>query len=178
MKGIRIKKLNITNISQKDVDRYTSFQENFKAVGKHKQKYERPYIKVYKDMLKFPDLTLNAVILYSVIRNFIQIDYVKYTKEPEMDNEGNSNLIGKKKTLSYDILMEWSSIKSTSTMNSTLKLLAEYGFISYEKSNNKSSLTFTLLRDMATYQLEEISAIQDFMWDKDIKGDEEDEFDW
>ena len=192
---------NIVNVnisSQKDVDAYVQFCDSLNGItNKNKlknnslsstknnlsstkkgKKIERPYFKVYKGIFNY-DLSENAVILYSVIRNLIQIDYMKKTDNaPELDANGNSRLVGWKKSLGYDVLKNWSGISSNTTMINKLKELSDAGFISYKRVGGKSNNEFTLLKDMATYQQEEIDAIEKYMEEHTGLESEDDDFDW
>ena len=97
------KSVNVNISSQKDVDAYVQFCDSLNGItNKNKlkkgKKIERPYFKVYKGIFNY-DLSENAIILYSVIRNLIQIDYMKKTDNaPELDANGNSRLVGWKKS--------------------------------------------------------------------------------
>lgn len=192
---------NIVNVnisSQKDVDAYVQFCDSLNGItnknklknnnlssaknnlssAKKGKKIERPYFKVYKGIFNY-DLSENAVILYSVIRNLIQIDYMKKTDNaPELDANGNSRLVGWKKSLGYDVLKNWSGISSNTTMINKLKELSDAGFISYKRVGGKSNNEFTLLKDMATYQQEEIDAIEKYMEEHTGLESEDDDFDW
>lgn len=178
------KKLNI-NVSQKDIDNYNKYMDALNGVGKHKT-YERPYVKLYKSMLSYTDLKLSSVIIYSVIRNLIQVDYLSANKNGrEVDVNGNSNLVGRSKKITYDTLKDWSGINSDATIKSALQELIEFEFIS-RKSGKKTSNEYTLLRDVAIYQAEEIEAFEKFTrennWDENLKNSddtmESDDFDW
>lgn len=177
------KSVNVNISSQKDVDAYVQFCDSLNGItNKNKlkkgKKIERPYFKVYKGIFNY-DLSENAVILYSVIRNLIQIDYMKKTENaPELDTNGNSRLVGWKKSLSYDVLKNWSGISSNTTMINKLKELSDAGFISYKRVGGKSNNEFTLLKDMATYQQEEIDAIEKYMEEHTGLESEDDDFDW
>lgn len=189
------KKLNI-NVSQKDVDNYNKYMDALNGIGKHKT-YERPYVKLYKSMLNYTDLKMSSVIIYSVIRNLIQVDYLSANKngkrnninsgELEIDANGNSVLVGRYKKITYDTLKDWSGINSDATIKSALEELIEYEFIS-RKSGKKTSNEYTLLRDIAIYQPEEIEAFEKFTrenyWDENLKNsgtdkdNDGDDFDW
>ena len=185
------KAVNINISSQKDVDAYVQFCDSLNGItnknklknnnlssAKKEKKIERPYFKVYKGIFNY-DLSENAVILYSVIRNLIQIDYMKKTDNaPELDANGNSRLVGWKKSLGYDVLKNWSGISSNTTMINKLKELSDAGFISYKRVGGKSNNEFTLLKDMATYQQEEIDAIEKYMEEHTGLESEDDDFDW
>ena len=177
------KSVNVNISSQKDVDAYVQFCDSLNGITnknklKKNKKIERPYFKVYKGIFNY-DLSENAVILYSVIRNLIQIDYMKKTENaPELDANGNSRLVGWKKSLSYDVLKNWSGISSNTTMINKLKELSDAGFISYKRVGGKSNNEFTLLKDMATYQQEEIDAIEKYMEEHTGLESEDDDFDW
>ena len=185
---------NIVNVnisSQKDVDAYVQFCDSLNGItnknklknnnlssAKKNKKIERPYFKVYKGIFNY-NLSENAVILYSVIRNLIQIDYMKKTDNaPELDANGNSRLVGWKKSLGYDVLKNWSGISSNTTMINKLKELSDAGFISYKRVGGKSNNEFTLLKDMATYQQEEIVAIEKYMEEHTGLESEDDDFEW
>lgn len=180
---LRQESVNVNISSQKDVDAYVQFCDSLNGVtNKNKlkkgKKIERPYFKVYKGIFNY-DLSENAVILYSVIRNLIQIDYMKKTDNaPELDANGNSRLVGWKKSLGYDVLKNWSGISSNTTMINKLKELSDAGFISYKRVGGKSNNEFTLLKDMATYQQEEIDAIEKYMEEHTGLESEDDDFDW
>ena len=180
---LRQESVNINISSQKDVDAYVQFCDSLNGItNKNKlkkgKKIERPYFKVYKGIFNY-DLSENAVILYSVIRNLIQIDYMKKTDNaPELDANGNSRLVGWKKSLGYDVLKNWSGISSNTTMINKLKELSDAGFISYKRVGGKSNNEFTLLKDMATYQQEEIDAIEKYMNEHTGLESEDDDFDW
>ena len=180
---LRQESVNVNISSQKDVDAYVQFCDSLNGItNKNKlkkgKKIERPYFKVYKGIFNY-DLSENAVILYSVIRNLIQIDYMKKTENaPELDSNGNSRLVGWKKSLSYDVLKNWSGISSNTTMINKLKELSDAGFISYKRVGGKSNNEFTLLKDMATYQQEEIDAIEKYMEEHTGLESEDDDFDW
>ena len=180
---LRQESVNVNISSQKDVDAYVQFCDSLNGItNKNKlkkgKKIERPYFKVYKGIFNY-DLSENAVILYSVIRNLIQIDYMKKTDNaPELDSNGNSRLVGWKKSLSYDVLKNWSGISSNTTMINKLKELSDAGFISYKRVGGKSNNEFTLLKDMATYQQEEIDAIEKYMEEHTGLESEDDDFDW
>ena len=180
---LRQESVNVNISSQKDVDAYVQFCDSLNGItNKNKlkkgKKIERPYFKVYKGIFNY-DLSENAVILYSVIRNLIQIDYMKKTDNaPELDSNGNSRLVGWKKSLSYDVLKNWSGISSNTTMINKLKELSDAGFISYKRVGGKSNNEFTLLKDMATYQQEEIDAIEKYMNEHTGLESEDDDFDW
>ena len=180
---LRQESVNVNISSQKDVDAYVQFCDSLNGItNKNKlkkgKKIERPYFKVYKGIFNY-DLSENAVILYSVIRNLIQIDYLKKTENaPELDANGNSRLVGWKKSLSYDVLKNWSGISSNTTMINKLKELSDAGFISYKRVGGKSNNEFTLLKDMATYQQEEIDAIEKYMEEHTGLESEDDDFDW
>lgn len=180
---LRQESVNVNISSQKDVDAYVQFCDSLNGItNKNKlkkgKKIERPYFKVYKGIFNY-DLSENAVILYSVIRNLIQIDYMKKTDNaPELDANGNSRLVGWKKSLSYDVLKNWSGISSNTTMINKLKELSDAGFISYKRVGGKSNNEFTLLKDMATYQQEEIDAIEKYMEEHTGLESEDDDFDW
>ena len=177
------KSVNVNISSQKDVDAYVQFCDSLNGITnknklKKNRKIERPYFKVYKGIFNY-DLSENAVILYSVIRNLIQIDYMKKTENaPELDANGNSRLVGWKKSLGYDVLKNWSGISSNTTMINKLKELSDAGFISYKRVGGKSNNEFTLLKDMATYQQEEIDAIEKYMEEHTGLESEDDDFDW
>ena len=185
------KAVNVNISSQKDVDAYVQFCDSLNGItnknklknnnlssAKKGKKIERPYFKVYKGIFNY-DLSENAVILYSVIRNLIQIDYMKKTDNaPELDANGNSRLVGWKKSLGYDVLKNWSGISSNTTMINKLKELSDAGFISYKRVGGKSNNEFTLLKDMATYQQEEIDAIEKYMEEHTGLESEDDDFDW
>ena len=180
---LRQESVNVNISSQKDVDAYVQFCDSLNGITnknklKNNKKIERPYFKVYKGIFNY-DLSENAVILYSVIRNLIQIDYMKKTDNaPELDSNGNSRLVGWKKSLSYDVLKNWSGISSNTTMINKLKELSDAGFISYKRVGGKSNNEFTLLKDMATYQQEEIDAIEKYMEEHTGLESEDDDFDW
>ena len=180
---LRQESVNVNISSQKDVDAYVQFCDSLNGItNKNKlkkgKKIERPYFKVYKGIFNY-DLSENAVILYSVIRNLIQIDYMKKTDNaPELDSNGNSRLVGWKKSLGYDVLKNWSGISSNTTMINKLKELSDAGFISYKRVGGKSNNEFTLLKDMATYQQEEIDAIEKYMNEHTGLESEDDDFDW
>ena len=180
---LRQESVNVNISSQKDVDAYVQFCDSLNGITnknklKNNKKIERPYFKVYKGIFNY-NLSENAVILYSVIRNLIQIDYMKKTENaPELDANGNSRLVGWKKSLSYDVLKNWSGISSNTTMINKLKELSDAGFISYKRVGGKSNNEFTLLKDMATYQQEEIDAIEKYMEEHTGLESEDDDFDW
>ena len=180
---LRQESVNVNISSQKDVDAYVQFCDSLNGITnknklKKNKKIERPYFKVYKGIFNY-DLSENAVILYSVIRNLIQIDYMKKTENaPELDSNGNSRLVGWKKSLGYDVLKNWSGISSNTTMINKLKELSDAGFISYKRVGGKSNNEFTLLKDMATYQQEEIDAIEKYMEEHTGLESEDDDFDW
>ena len=180
---LRQESVNVNISSQKDVDAYTQFCDSLNGItNKNKlkkgKKIERPYFKVYRGIFNY-NLSENAVILYSVIRNLIQIDYMKKTDNaPELDANGNSRLVGWKKSLGYDVLKNWSGISSNTTMINKLKELSDAGFISYKRVGGKSNNEFTLLKDMATYQQEEIDAIEKYMEEHTGLESEDDDFDW
>ena len=180
---LRQESVNVNISSQKDVDAYVQFCDSLNGItNKNKlkkgKKIERPYFKVYKGIFNY-NLSENAVILYSVIRNLIQIDYMKKTDNaPELDANGNSRLVGWKKSLGYDVLKNWSGISSNTTMINKLKELSDAGFISYKRVGGKSNNEFTLLKDMATYQQEEIDAIEKYMEEHTGLESEDDDFDW
>ena len=181
---LRQESVNVNISSQKDVDAYVQFCDSLNGItNKNKlkkgKKIERPYFKVYKGIFNY-DLSENAVILYSVIRNLIQIDYLKKTENaPELDANGNSRLVGWKKSLSYDVLKNWSGISSNTTMINKLKELSDAGFISYKRVGGKSNNEFTLLKDMATYQQEEIDAIEKYMKEHTgLESEDNEDFDW
>lgn len=185
------KSVNVNISSQKDVDAYVQFCDSLNGItnknklknnnlssAKKGKKIERPYFKVYRGIFNY-NLSENAVILYSVIRNLIQIDYMKKTDNaPELDANGNSRLVGWKKSLGYDVLKNWSGISSNTTMINKLKELSDAGFISYKRVGGKSNNEFTLLKDMATYQQEEIDAIEKYMEEHTGLESEDDDFDW
>ena len=180
---LRQESVNVNISSQKDVDAYVQFCDSLNGItNKNKlkkgKKIERPYFKVYRGIFNY-NLSENAVILYSVIRNLIQIDYLKKTENaPELDANGNSRLVGWKKSLGYDVLKNWSGISSNTTMINKLKELSDAGFISYKRVGGKSNNEFTLLKDMATYQQEEIDAIEKYMEEHTGLEREDDDFDW
>ena len=180
---LRQESVNVNISSQKDVDAYVQFCDSLNGItNKNKlkkgKKIERPYFKVYRGIFNY-NLSENAVILYSVIRNLIQIDYLKKTDNaPELDANGNSRLVGWKKSLGYDVLKNWSGISSNTTMINKLKELSDAGFISYKRVGGKSNNEFTLLKDMATYQQEEIDAIEKYMEEHTGLESEDDDFDW
>ena len=180
---LRQESVNVNISSQKDVDAYVQFCDSLNGITnknklKNNKKIERPYFKVYRGIFNY-DLSENAVILYSVIRNLIQIDYMKKTDNaPELDANGNSRLVGWKKSLGYDVLKNWSGISSNTTMINKLKELSDAGFISYKRVGGKSNNEFTLLKDMATYQQEEIDAIEKYMEEHTGLESEDDDFDW
>ena len=180
---LRQESVNVNISSQKDVDAYVQFCDSLNGITnknklKKKKKIERPYFKVYRGIFNY-DLSENAIILYSVIRNLIQIDYMKKTDNaPELDANGNSRLVGWKKSLGYDVLKNWSGISSNTTMINKLKELSDAGFISYKRVGGKSNNEFTLLKDMATYQQEEIDAIEKYMEEHTGLESEDDDFDW
>ena len=180
---LRQESVNVNISSQKDVDAYVQFCDSLNGITnknklKKEKKIERPYFKVYKGIFNY-DLSENAIILYSVIRNLIQIDYLKKTDNaPELDANGNSRLVGWKKSLGYDVLKNWSGISSNTTMINKLKELSDAGFISYKRVGGKSNNEFTLLKDMATYQQEEIDAIEKYMEEHTGLESEDDDFDW
>ena len=180
---LRQESVNVNISSQKDVDAYVQFCDSLNGItNKNKlkkgKKIERPYFKIYRGIFNY-DLSENAVILYSVIRNLIQIDYLKKTENaPELDANGNSRLVGWKKSLGYDVLKNWSGISSNTTMINKLKELSDAGFISYKRVGGKSNNEFTLLKDMATYQQEEIDAIEKYMEEHTGLESEDDDFDW
>ena len=180
---LRQESVNVNISSQKDVDAYVQFCESLNSITnknklKNNKKIERPYFKVYRGIFNY-NLSENAVILYSVIRNLIQIDYMKKTDNaPELDANGNSRLVGWKKSLGYDVLKNWSGISSNTTMINKLKELSDAGFISYKRVGGKSNNEFTLLKDMATYQQEEIDAIEKYMEEHTGLESEDDDFDW
>ena len=180
---LRQESVNVNISSQKDVDAYVQFCDSLNGITnknklKNNKKIERPYFKVYRGIFNY-DLSENAVILYSVIRNLIQIDYLKKTENaPELDANGNSRLVGWKKSLGYDVLKNWSGISSNTTMINKLKELSDAGFISYKRVGGKSNNEFTLLKDMATYQQEEIDAIEKYMEEHTGLESEDDDFDW
>ena len=182
------KKLNIVNVSQKDVDNYNKYMDAMNGIGKHKT-FERPYVKLYKSILNYPDLKMSSAIIYCVIRNLIQVDYIsanKNSNNKEIDANGNSNLVGRSKKITYDTLKDWSGINSDATIKNALEELTEYEFIS-RKSGKKTSNEYTLLRDIAIYQPEEIEAFEKFTkelnWDENLKNNKDDngdgdDFDW
>ena len=180
---LRQESVNVNISSQKDVDAYVQFCDSLNGITnknklKKNKKIERPYFKVYRGIFNY-NLSENAVILYSVIRNLIQIDYLKKTENaPELDANGNSRLVGWKKSLGYDVLKNWSGISSNTTMINKLKELSDAGFISYKRVGGKSNNEFTLLKDMATYQQEEIDAIEKYMEEHTGLESEDDDFDW
>lgn len=180
---LRQESVNVNISSQKDVDAYVQFCDSLNGITnkdklKKGKKIERPYFKVYRGIFNY-NLSENAVILYSVIRNLIQIDYMKKTDNaPELDANGNSRLVGWKKSLGYDVLKNWSGISSNTTMINKLKELSDAGFISYKRVGGKSNNEFTLLKDMATYQQEEIDAIEKYMKEHTGLESEDDDFDW
>ena len=180
---LRQESVNVNISSQKDVDAYVQFCDSLNGITnknklKNNKKIERPYFKVYRGIFNY-DLSENAIILYSVIRNLIQIDYLKKTDNaPELDANGNSRLVGWKKSLGYDVLKNWSGISSNTTMINKLKELSDAGFISYKRVGGKSNNEFTLLKDMATYQQEEIDAIKKYMEEHTGLESEDDDFDW
>ena len=180
---LRQESVNVNISSQKDVDAYVQFCDSLNGITnknklKNNKKIERPYFKVYRGIFNY-NLSENAVILYSVIRNLIQIDYLKKTENaPELDANGNSRLVGWKKSLGYDVLKNWSGISSNTTMINKLKELSDAGFISYKRVGGKSNNEFTLLKDMATYQQEEIDAIEKYMNEHTGLESEDDDFDW
>ena len=180
---LRQESVNVNISSQKDVDAYVQFCDSLNGITnknklKNNKKIERPYFKVYRGIFNY-NLSENAVILYSVIRNLIQIDYMKKTDNaPELDSNGNSRLVGWKKSLGYDVLKNWSGISSNTTMINKLKELSDAGFISYKRVGGKSNNEFTLLKDMATYQQEEIDAIEKYMEEHTGLESEDDDFDW
>ena len=180
---LRQESVNVNISSQKDVDAYVQFCDSLIGITnknklKNNKKIERPYFKVYRGIFNY-NLSENAVILYSVIRNLIQIDYLKKTDNaPELDANGNSRLVGWKKSLGYDVLKNWSGISSNTTMINKLKELSDAGFISYKRVGGKSNNEFTLLKDMATYQQEEINAIEKYMEEHTGLESEDDDFDW
>ena len=180
---LRQESVNVNISSQKDVDAYVQFCDSLNGITnkdklKKGKKIERPYFKVYRGIFNY-DLSENAIILYSVIRNLIQIDYLKKTDNaPELDANGNSRLVGWKKSLGYDVLKNWSGISSNTTMINKLKELSDAGFISYKRVGGKSNNEFTLLKDMATYQQEEIDAIEKYMEEHTGLESEDDDFDW
>ena len=188
---LRQESVNVNISSQKDVDAYVQFCDSLNGItnknklknnnlssAKKEKKIERPYFKVYRGIFNY-NLSENAVILYSVIRNLIQIDYLKKTDNaPELDANGNSRLVGWKKSLGYDVLKNWSGISSNTTMINKLKELSDAGFISYKRVGGKSNNEFTLLKDMATYQQEEIDAIEKYMNEHTGLESEDDDFDW
>ena len=180
---LRQESVNVNISSQKDVDAYVQFCDSLNGITnknklKNNKKIERPYFKVYRGIFNY-NLSENAVILYSVIRNLIQIDYMKKTDNaPELDANGNSRLVGWKKSLGYDVLKNWSGISSNTTMINKLKELSDAGFISYKRVGGKSNNEFTLLKDMATYQQEEIDAIEKYMKEHTGLESEDDDFDW
>lgn len=180
---LRQESVNVNISSQKDVDAYVQFCDSLNGITnknklKNNKKIERPYFKVYRGIFNY-DLSENAIILYSVIRNLIQIDYLKKTDNaPELDANGNSRLVGWKKSLGYDVLKNWSGISSNTTMINKLKELSDAGFISYKRVGGKSNNEFTLLKDMATYQQEEIDAIEKYMNEHTGLESEDDDFDW
>ena len=180
---LRQESVNVNISSQKDVDAYVQFCDSLNGITnknklKKNKKIERPYFKVYRGIFNY-NLSENAVILYSVIRNLIQIDYMKKTENaPELDANGNSRLVGWKKSLGYDVLKNWSGISSNTTMINKLKELSDAGFISYKRVGGKSNNEFILLKDMATYQQEEIDAIEKYMEEHTGLESEDDDFDW
>lgn len=180
---LRQESVNVNISSQKDVDAYVQFCDSLNGITnknklKNNKKIERPYFKVYRGIFNY-DLSENAIILYSVIRNLIQIDYLKKTDNAsELDANGNSRLVGWKKSLGYDVLKNWSGISSNTTMINKLKELSDAGFISYKRVGGKSNNEFTLLKDMATYQQEEIDAIEKYMEEHTGLESEDDDFDW
>ena len=180
---LRQESVNVNISSQKDVDAYVQFCDSLNGITnknklKKNKKIERPYFKVYRGIFNY-NLSENAVILYSVIRNLIQIDYLKKTDNaPELDANGNSRLVGWKKSLGYDVLKNWSGISANTTMINKLKELSDAGFISYKRVGGKSNNEFTLLKDMATYQQEEIDAIEKYMEEHTGLESEDDDFDW
>ena len=188
---LRQESVNVNISSQKDVDAYVQLCDSLNGItnknklknnnlssAKKEKKIERPYFKVYRGIFNY-NLSENAVILYSVIRNLIQIDYLKKTENaPELDANGNSRLVGWKKSLGYDVLKNWSGISSNTTMINKLKELSDAGFISYKRVGGKSNNEFTLLKDMATYQQEEIDAIEKYMEEHTGLESEDDDFDW
>lgn len=181
---LRQESVNVNISSQKDVDAYVQFCDSLNGITnknklKNNKKIERPYFKVYRGIFNY-DLSENAIILYSVIRNLIQIDYLKKTDNaPELDANGNSRLVGWKKSLGYDVLKNWSGISSNTTMINKLKELSDAGFISYKRVGGKSNNEFTLLKDMATYQQEEIDAIEKYMEEHTgLESEDDEDFDW
>ena len=180
---LRQESVNVNISSQKDVDAYVQFCDSLNGIInknklKNNKKIERPYFQVYRGIFNY-DLSENAIILYSVIRNLIQIDYLKKTDNaPELDANGNSRLVGWKKSLGYDVLKNWSGISSNTTMINKLRELSDAGFISYKRVGGKSNNEFTLLKDMATYQQEEIDAIEKYMNEHTELESEDDDFDW
>lgn len=181
---LRQELVNVNISSQKDVDAYVQFCDSLNGITnknklKNNKKIERPYFKVYRGIFNY-DLSENAIILYSVIRNLIQIDYLKKTDNaPELDANGNSRLVGWKKSLGYDVLKNWSGISSNTTMINKLKELSDAGFISYKRVGGKSNNEFTLLKDMATYQQEEIDAIEKYMEEHTgLESEDDEDFDW
>ena len=121
-------------------------------------------------LANYPDLSVNAVVLYAVLANSSGLN------NPKKDyNTGRSRI-------SNEELMYRTHIKSQSTLNRTIKELEEYGII--KRKNSSVDRRFEILKNFNEVQQEELEYFKKdgYISADDVKnnskGDNEDDFDW
>ena len=121
-------------------------------------------------LANYPDLSVNAVVLYAVLANSSGLN------NPKKDyNTGRSRI-------SNEELMYRTHIKSQSTLNRTIKELEEYGII--KRKNSSVDRRFEILKNFNEVQQEELEYFKKpgSISADDIKneneGENEDEFVW
>ena len=121
-------------------------------------------------LANYPDLSVNAVVLYAVLANSSGLN------NPKKDyNTGRSRI-------SNEELMYRTHIKSQSTLNRTIKELEEYGII--KRKNSSVDRRFEILKNFNEVQKEELEyfkkngSISANNIKNENKGENEDEFIW
>ena len=121
-------------------------------------------------LANYPDLSVNAVVLYAVLANSSGLN------NPKKDyNTGRSRI-------SNEEIMYRTHIKSQSTLNRTIKELEEYGII--KRKNSSVDRRFEILKNFNEVQQEELEYFKKpgSISADDIKneneGENEDEFVW
>ena len=121
-------------------------------------------------LANYPDLSVNAVVLYAVLANSSGLN------NPKKDyNPGRSRI-------SNEELMYRTHIKSQSTLNRTIKELEEYGII--KRKNSSVDRRFEILKNFNEVQQEELEYFKKDAYisaddmKNNSKGDKEDDFDW
>ena len=121
-------------------------------------------------LANYPDLSVNAVVLYAVLANSSGLN------NPKKDyNTGRSRI-------SNEELMYRTHIKSQSTLNRTIKELEEYGII--KRKNSSVDRRFEILKNFNEVQKEELEyfkkngSISANDIKNENKGENEDEFIW